>query len=164
MAVAVLRSIKSEIFYLTQADATAQTDSQVENYALRYTYAPIWKYQVPVNQEFVLAPEHKLSVYIEDDESSPAEWRSTQKVRVEWWDASLKKMEIIWEGRYISCKEEQDQDKMARLDIIGGEPLEVKSGDWIIIAGMSDDTLYTIDVSDSRFTLECRRFRPTLIQ
>lgn len=160
------KKIIGEFFRLTQAESgiTASTDGECENYAIRYTFAPIWKYQVPVGQEFILLLEHKFVAYIEDDETSALEWLDTQHIRVEVWDATLKRMQIAFQGRYVESKETQDLDKMAHLDLI--EPLRLKSGDWIYILGycpnVNAGTGYTIDVSDSFFSLECLRVRPTM--
>jgi len=159
------REIKGELFRLTTADATASTDSYCENYAIRYSFAPIWTYQVPVGQEFILLPEHRLGIHIEDDEASSAEWGDPQKVRVVAWDANKKRMQIIYEGRYMESKEMQDIDKMATFDIL--EPVHLKSGDHIQIEGLCDDgttALYTIDVSDSYFSLEMLRIRAGLFK
>jgi len=157
------RAIKGELFRLTPSTdgVTSKTDSEVENYALQYTYAPIWEYQVPVGQEFIITPEHRLGAYIEDDETSPAEWRDDQKVRVEVWDADKRKMQIVYQGMYMESKEMQDLTKMATLDLLTA-PLLLKSGDWIVVAGYSWRSLYTIDVSDSFFSLEVTRVRPGL--
>ena len=159
------REIKGELFRLTQlvTGITASSDSEVENYALRYSFAPIWKFQVPVGQEFVIRPDHRVSIYIEDDEASPVEWRDDQKVRVEVWDADEKVMHIVYQGMYVESKEMQDGTKMATLDLLDA-PLLLKSGDWIKIAGYSWRTLYTIDVSDSRFSIEVERIRPGLFR
>ena len=164
-AVSPQREIKGELFRLTSKTTgiTEKTDSEVENYALRYTFAPIWEYQVPVGQEFVIKPEHRFSAYIEDDEVSPAEWRDDQKVRVEVWDTSKRRMQIVYQGMYMESKELQDTELMARLDLLD-VPLLLKSGDWIVIAGYSWRSLYTIDVSDSYFNLEVERIRPGLFR
>lgn len=163
LATSPQREIKGELYRLTPSSdgVTAKSDSDVENFALRYTYAPIWIFQVPVGQEFVITPKHRFSAYIEDDEAGPAEWRGEQKVRVEVWDADLKKMAIVYAGLYVESKEMADTDKMARLDLLDA-PLVLHSGDWIYICGMSWSTLYTIDVSDSFFSLEALRVRPGL--
>lgn len=150
-----------ELWRLTseETDVTAKTDAEVTNFALRYTYAPIWLYQVPVGQELVLLPEHRFGCYIED-EGVPAEWLDTQHVRIEVWDATLRRMEIPLQLRYVQVKEMQDADKMAHLDIL--QPLWLKAGDWIYICGYSPNTVYTIDVSESFFTLELLRIRPSM--
>jgi len=157
------RTIKGELFRLAPSTdgVISKTDAEVENYALRYTYAPIWEYQVPVGQEFIITPEHRLGAYIEDDETSPAEWRDDQKVRVEVWDAGKRKMQIVYQGMYMESKEMQDLTKMATLDLLTA-PLLLKSGDWIVISGHSWRAIYTIDVSDSFFSLEVTRVRPGL--
>jgi len=157
------REIIGELFRLTQLSTgiSAKTDAQCENYAIRYTFAPIWIWQVPVNQEIVLLPEHKFGAHIEDDESSSAVWTDIQSVRIEVKDASLKKTTIVYEGRYMQSKEMQDQDKMAHLDIMN--PVRLPAGSWIYILGYSpSSSLYTIDVSDSYFSLETLRVRPSL--
>jgi len=156
------REITGELFHLTQlvTDITEKTDAQCENFAIRYTYAPIWLYQVPVGQELILLPEHRVSIYIEDDEVSPAEWANNEHVRVEVWDADLRRMQIALQCRYITAKEEQDLDKMAHLEIL--QPLRLRAGDWIYICGYCPHTIYTIDVSDSRFSLEVIRVKPSM--
>jgi len=159
------REIKGELFRLTQNDATAKSDSDCENYAIRYSYAPIWTYQVPVDQEFIVKPEHRLGIYIEDDEGTSAEWGNAQKVRVVAWDADKKRMQILYEGFYMESKDLQDLDKMANFDI--KEDVLLKSGDWIYVEGMCDNgttALYTIDVSDSYFSIELLRVRPGLFK
>lgn len=156
------REITGETFHLTQSttDVTASTDSEVEDYALRYAYSPIWKYQVPVGQELILLPSHKCSIYLEDDEGGPAEWTDNQHVRVEVWDATLRRMQIVLQSRYVAVKEEQDSNKMARLELL--QPLRLKAGDWIYFLGYSPTSIYTIDVSDSRFSLEMLRVKPSM--
>lgn len=153
--------VKPETFFLTSSttDIVAKTDSQVTNFASRYTFAPIWTYTVPVGQVLVMKPEHRFSAYIED-EGVPAEWLNTQQVRIEVWDADLRKMEIVYSGLYINSKEESDTEKMARLQI--NEPVLLQEGYQIFICGMADVTVYTIDVSASRFTLELERIRPSM--
>ena len=159
-----LHEIIGEKFFLTQLEAgiVASSDAECENFAIQYTYAPIWKWQVPVNWDIVLLPEHKFGVHIEDDEAAPAEWRDDQLVRVEVWDANLDRMHIVYRGRYVQSKELQDKDKMTHLTIT--EPLWLKAGDWIYIMGYSPNTIYTIDVSDSYFSLETERARPTIMK
>lgn len=161
------REIKGELFRLTQQDATAQTDAQVENYAVRYSYAPVWKYQVPVGQEFIILPTYRLSIYLENDESpTAAAWGDPQKVRVVAWDADEKRMQVIYQGLYVGSKEEQDIELMATFDLLD-KPLHLKAGDWIWIEGKCDDgttAIYTIDVSDSRFSMEILRIRPGLFK
>lgn len=159
------REIKGELWRLTTSDATAKTDAQCENYAIRYSFAPIWTYQVPVGQELVALPAHRIGIYIEDDEGTSAEWGDPQKVRVVAWDAEMKRMQILYEGRYMESKEMQDLDKMATFDI--AEPFRLKSGDHIYVEGMCDDgttALYTIDVSDSYFSIELLRVRAGLFK
>ncbi len=162
-AASIKRNIKSELFRLTPSETgiTASTDSEVENYALRYTFAPIWKYQVPVGQEFIVLPTNVFGCYIEDDEAGAAEWRDEQQVRIECWDSGLKRMVIAYAGRYVESKDMQDKDKMAKLDLLD-QPLHLKSGDWIYICGYSPSTIYTIDVSDSFFSMEINRVRQAL--
>ncbi len=162
-AASIQRNIKSELFRLTPSETgiTASTDSEVENYALRYTFAPIWKYQVPVGQEFIVLPTNVFGCYIEDDEAGAAEWRDEQQVRIECWDSGLKRMVIAYAGRYVESKDMQDKDKMAKLDLLD-QPLHLKSGDWIYICGYSPSTIYTIDVSDSFFSMEINRVRQAL--
>lgn len=158
------QQIIPELFRLTQteADIVASTDAQCE-YTIRYDFATIWKYQVPVGQEFILLPEHKFVVYIEDDSTS-VEWLNTQFVQVRVLDATQKRIQIIYQGRYIESKETQDLDKMAHLDLI--EPLRLKSGDWIYVLGecptVNAGGEYTIDVSDSLFSIECLRVRSSM--
>lgn len=165
-ATAPQREIKGELFRLTQETTgiSEKTDAQCENYAIRYTYAPIWEYQVPVGQEFIILPTHRIGIHLEDDEASSAEWGDPQKVRVEIWDATKRRMRIAYDGLYMESKEMQDIDKMATLDLLD-VPLHLASGDWIIIAGMCDNgttAIYTIDTSDSYFSLEVLRVRPGL--
>lgn len=165
-AVSQQREIKGELFRLTINDATAKTDAECENYAIRYSYAPIWTYQIPVGQEFIVQPEHHVSIYIEDDEAGAAPWGDPQSVRVVVWDADKKRMQIIYEGRYMESKEMQDIQKMATFDLLK-EPLLLKSGDHIYIEGMCDNgttAIYTIDVSDSYFSLEMLRVRPGIFK
>lgn len=163
-AVSQQREVKGELFRLTAALASARTDAYCENLAIRYSFADIWYYQVPVGQEFIITPEHHVSVYIEDDETSPAAWGDPQKVRVVVWDADKTRMQVIYQGLYVESKEMQDIEKMATFDLLK-EPLLVKAGDWIQIEGKCDNgttALYTIDVSDSYFSLEMFRVRPGL--
>ena len=162
-AVSPQREIKGELFRLTPSTdgVTAKTDSEAENFAIRYTFAPIWTLQIPVNQEFVITPEHTFSAHIEDDEVAPAEWRDDQKVRIEVWDASLQDMKVVYKGLYVESKEPQDTGKMARLDLLKA-PLLLRSGSWIYICGYCWRAIYTIDVSDSYFSLEVIRVRPGL--
>ncbi len=160
-ATSVQRVITPEMLRLTPALATAKSDSEVENFALRYTFAPVWIYQVPVGQEFLIKPEHRFSAYIEDDEAGAAEWSAEQKVRVEVWDPNLKRMQIVYQGLYVESKEMQDKDKMATLDLLDA-PLYLPSGSWIYICGNAWSAIYTIDVSDSFFSLELLRVRPSL--
>ncbi len=157
-------AIKEELFRLTQAESgiTEATDAQCENYAIRYSFAPIWKWKVPVNNEIVILPSHRLSIYIENDEASPAAWADAQKVRVSVWSADLRKMSIIFQGRYMDAKELQDIDKMAHFQIPEEKSFWLKSGDWIWVEGMCDNgtaAIYTIDVSDSLFSMEMNRLR-----
>jgi len=157
------RDIAGELFRLTQLDSdiSASSDSTCENWAIRYSFAPIWKWQVPVNQEIVLKPEHKFGAHIEDDEASSAVWTDIQFVRIEVWDAALKRCVIVYEGRFIQSKELQDRDKMAHLDIVN--PVRLPAGSWIYILGKCpNSSIYTIDVSDSYFSLETTRVRPSL--
>lgn len=158
------RLVKGERFRLTQntTDVSAKTDAQVENYAVRYSFAPIWTYQIPVNQHMVIEPKDRLSIYLENDEASSAEWGNPQKVRVVVWDATLKRSMIIYEGLYMESKEEQDDELMAHFDLHEGKPLLLNPGDWVYIEGKCDDgttAIYTIDVSDSRFSIEMTRVR-----
>ena len=155
------RTIAPELIRLTPALATAKTDTEVENFALRYTFAPIWIYQVPVGQEFLIKPEHRVGVYIEDDEAGPAQWRDDQKIRLEVWDPDLKRMQVVYQGMYVESKEMQDKDKMANLDLLDA-PLHLPSGSWIYICGHAWSVIFTIDVSDSFFSLEVLRVRPSL--
>ena len=163
-AQAVRPAITGELFRLTQntTGVTANTDATCENYAIRYSFAPIWYYQVQTFEELVITPEHRVSIYIQDDESSSAEWGDTQHVRVVVWDATMRRMQIVYQGRYMQAKEEQDLEKMAHLQM--NEPVRLKAGDWIYIEGYCPNTIYTIDVSDSRFSLEMLRVRPTMFQ
>jgi len=158
----VAREIIGEFFRLRESEdgVTSKTDAQCENFAIRYTFAPIWTYQVPIDQELVLLPEHRFGAHIEDDEAAPAEWTDNQFVRVEVWDATLRRMIIPFQARYVHSKELQDTELMARLEL--SEPLRLKAGDWIYIAGYCPHALYTIDVSDSYFSLEMLRVRPSL--
>lgn len=160
------RKIEGELFRLTRNDATAQTDAYCENFAIRYAFADIWYYQVPVGQEFLIRPEDHVSIYLEDDEAGAAEWGDPQKVRVVVWDADKKKMQVIYEGLYIESKELSDIGKMATFDRLpNDEPLHLKSGDWIQIEGKCDNAttgIYTIDVSDSYFSLEMLRVKPSM--
>lgn len=153
--------IIGELFRLTNktTDVTANTDAYCENYNIQYAFAPIWYYQVPVGQELVFLPEHKFYAYIEDD-GVPAEWLDTQKVRVELWSSDERKMEVLLLCRYVQVKESQERDLMIHLDV--DRPMRAKAGDWIKIAGRCADTVYTIDVSVSYFTLECLRVRPSM--
>ena len=160
------KEVIGELFRLTQAESgiVESTDSEVENFALRYTFAPIWKYQVPVDQELILLPDvHRFGAHIEDDEAASAEWRDDQFVRIEVWDATLRRMGIPYQARYVHSKEEQDTEKMARLEL-EDDPLRLKAGDWIYIMGYSPHTIYTIDVSDSRFSLEMVRVRTSMFR
>jgi len=160
------RKIVSEAFWLTTANATAKTDAQCENFAIRYTFAPIWTYQVPVNNILLLKSSHHFYLHLEDDESTSAEWGDPQQVRLSVWDADLRKMQIIYQGRYVASKEMQDVEKMAVLDLIpAGQELKLEEGAWIYIEGMCDNgttALYTIDVSDSHFSIETERVKPSL--
>ena len=161
-AQAVRPQIGGELFRLRQSETgvTANTDATCENYAIRYSFAPIWYYQVQTYEELVITPEHRLSIYLEDDEGSSAEWGDTQFVRVVVWDATMKRMQIIYEGRYMQAKEEQDDEKMAHFQM--NEPVRLRAGDFIYVEGKCPNTIYTIDVSDSRFSIEMLRVRPTM--
>ena len=162
--VAAAEKIKGEAYRLHQGETgvTASTDAEVE-YTLRYDFAAIWKYQVPVNTELFIRPEDHLSMYIENDEAAPAEWRDDQFVRAAIWNPELTKMDIIHEGRYVETKETSDRNKMGHFSKIDA-PYRVKPGDWIYLYGKSPFTIYTIDVSDSYFILECLRARPTMFE
>lgn len=162
------REIKGELFRLNQntTGITESSDATCENWAIRYSFAPIWTWQVPVGQEVVITPEHRFGVYLKDDEGSAAEWHDAQKVRVVVWDADLKRMQIIYEGRYVESKEMQDDEKMARFDLLN-QPIRLDAGDWIYIEGMCDSgtaAVYTIDLDDDAcyFSMEMLRVRPTL--
>jgi hypothetical protein len=149
-----------ELYRITQddGDVSAQTDAQVENHALRYAdpaYAPIWKYTVPEGFELVFDPTHKFYVYIEDDELEPAEWGDRQKIQLQYWSADLKQMLDFYKDFYEQCKEPTDIDKAAHYE----RAIRAKAGDQIWICGKADVAIYTIDVSDSYFSLECDRFR-----
>ena len=154
--------VKAERFFLTSSttDIVAKTDTQVTNFASRYTYAPIWTYTVPTGQVLVMKPEYRFSAYIEDEATPAAEWLDTQQVRIEVWDASKRKMQIPYYGLYLASKEETDLEKMARLQI--NDPILLQEGDQIFICGMADVTVYTIDVSASRFSLELERIKPSM--
>ncbi len=160
--VAAGEKIVGELFRINNktTDMNESSDTAAEDYAIRYSFAPIWWYQVPVGQEFVFLPTHLVSVYIEDDEGGPAEWKDTQKVRVELWSTDERRLEILLRCRYEQSKETQERDLMMHLDI--DQPVRAKAGDWIKIAGQCADSIYTIDVSDSYFTLETLRVRPSM--
>ena len=154
------RKVVSELFRITATspDITAKTDSQVENYALRYAFAPIWVYKVPQPFELVFSPgKHKFYVYIEDDEGGPAEWATRQEVQLQYWSADLRQMLAFYEGFYEEAKEQTDIDKAAHYE----RAVHARPGDQIWICGRSSVTLYTIDVSGSHFTLECDMLRYT---
>ena len=164
MPIAAEEKLKGEFHRLFQGDSdvTAATDAAFENTG-RYDFAQIWKYQVPINTELIFLPEHHASVYIEDDEASPAEWADTENVRIAVWNPDLTRMEIIHEGRYMETKEVSDHDLMGYYNKVS-EPIRVKAGGWIYIYGKCPITIFTIDVSDSLFILECLRVRPSMFE
>ena len=93
----------------------------------------LWDYQVPVGIQHVLLPEHYFATYIEDSQGTPVEMPDTDQVQIEVRDSVGQSREIIFgPALYVTCKERQDRDKMATLDL--KEPLrferETTSSSW----------------------------------
>ena len=165
------RTPKPEMFRLTNAetDIVENTDTVAE-YTVSYLYTFLWKWQVPASQEILLQPDHHFGCYLYARTDS--EFDDEQHVRVEVWDADLRVMRIIWEGRYVECKEMQDLDKMATLDLIDlDKPVNLKSGDFIWVSVMSDyvnpsnlqqDSILDCDVC--YFWMEMLRIRPSMFK
>ena len=162
MPIAAEETLKGEFYRLFQAETgiVAATDAAFELTG-RYDFAVIWSYQVPVNTELIILPQHHASIYIEDDEASAAEWTGNQFVRIALWNPDQTIMEIIHESRYVETKEINDKTKMGFYNKVT-EPKRVKPGGWIFIYGKCPYVLFTIDVSDSLFILEALRVKPTM--
>uniref|UniRef100_A0A6M3KU54 Uncharacterized protein n=1 Tax=viral metagenome TaxID=1070528 RepID=A0A6M3KU54_9ZZZZ len=164
MPIAAEEKLKGEFYRLFQGETgiSAASDAEFE-YTGQYDFAKIWSYQVPVNMELIILPDHRASVYIEDDESSSAEWADNEWVRIAVWNPDLTTMQVIHEGRYLETKETADVEKMGFYNKVS-EPVRIKAGGWIYVYGKCPFTIYTIDVSDSFFMLEMLRVRPSMFE
>lgn len=129
---------------ITEADGTASK------------WSDIWKYQVPTGVGHVLLPTHTFSAYLED--ASTEVGSGTCRVRIEVRDSSEQDSKVVFgPSLYITVKEFQDTQKIARLDL--EKPVPVTERMWIVVAVYDDGA---IDASDSYFELAVNRIRQTL--
>jgi hypothetical protein len=154
----MVNKIKEETWALTSADTVAIPSSTTyRNDGTANTWSDIWKYQVPSGQVHVLKPGHRFSAVVKDT-TTAAVGDGTCRLRIEVRDQSEQDKKVIYgPALYVSSKEFQQDDKMARLGLQNDLVVEEKF--WIVIQGYDDAT---IDESLSYFKLETLRIRSTI--
>jgi len=146
---------KDESFTLNSADTTTiPAGNRSDGTANKWS--DIWKYQVPTGQAHVLKAGHRFAAYFED--ASAECGAGTCEIRIEIRDQSEQESKtVLGPILYASVKEFQQDDKMARLDLLKDQEVEER---FFIVIAVKDDG--AIDESDSYFKLETIRVRKGL--
>jgi hypothetical protein len=145
--------VKEEPFRLTNTNPVI---SEADGVAL--TWTDVWTYQVPNGTALILKPNHSFAAYLED--SSPAEVGDAScRIKIEKRDSSKSDTLIVYgPALYVSSKEFQYQQKMARLKVPAAGVV-VNEREYLIISVYDDATG---DSSDSYFELHIAQLRKTL--
>ena len=146
-----------ERFSISQTTEGVITTPNVDliNHAIRYSFAPIWRYQVPVNTQIVFRPGDRFYLQIKDGVGT--EWSDEQEVQIIFWNAVKKELRVVFTGFYMDVKEPVDIDRMAMYQIT--QPHVVPGGGWIYLEGLAPIAPHTIDSAISHFSLETQRVR-----
>lgn len=146
--------ITDEVFQLTdsETDVTA-TDISTGQTSL---WLQGWRFQVPVDQEYVFTPEDTFSIYAKDLATAELTVADILRIRVEDPSHTDSKL-IIGPLRYTQLDDFTDADLIAHLDL--SRPLIVKAGHWIIIEVYC---AVSLDESACYWALTCRRIRTTM--
>jgi len=149
-------AIKEESWDLTSGDTAAiPAANRADGTANKWS--DIWKYQVPTGQSHLLRPEYYIAMHGMD--TSPAEvGNGTCQAKVLVRDQSEQDEKCIFgPALYISLKEFQDREKMAKLTLKEDLVVDEK---YFVVLSVKDDA--TFDESASYFKLQTTRFRPGL--
>ncbi len=127
---------------LTLADATASK------------WSDIWKYQVPTGEAIILKPSHHFSIYL-DESTGSTEAEAVARIKIEIRDQSEQDSKNIFGPTlYASCKDFDNVDKMATLDLQNDVSIEEKF--WVVVMVYhTDQVVYAY----SYFNLEAIRVR-----
>jgi hypothetical protein len=147
--------VKEESWALTSADTAAiPAANRADGTANQWT--DIWKYQVPSGQAHILKPGHFFAAYLEDVGAEVG--GGTCQIKIVKRDPSQSEEKALYgPALYVSSKEMQDKDKMARLALQKEELVEEQ---FFIVVMVKDDG--AIDESDSYFKMDTARIRSTI--
>ncbi len=147
------RGILDEPFDLTDQDSNITKAN-----ATASSWSDLYKYQVPVGIGHVLQAGHTFSVYLKD--TSATENASTDLIKIEVRDSSEQdKRTVYGPAIYLKCKEFQDRDKMARLNVAA--PVPVLERQWIAVMVNGASAAGT---ANSYFDLAINRIRQSLLK
>ena len=117
------------------------------------TWSDIWRYQVPTGTAHILKPSHHFSAYIDAASEVGA---GLCRLKIEVRDQSEGDTKTIFGPTlYEACKEFQDRDKMATLDLQSDFSVEEKM--WVVIMAYCVGVAH--DESACKFKLETIRIR-----
>lgn len=132
--------------------------SDLINHAIRYSFAPIWKFLVPVDTQVIFRPGDKFYIHVKD--GAGVEWNDEQEIRIAFWNSVRRDFRIIYQGFYMDVKEPTDIDRMAEYQI--AELHVVHGGGWVYIEGFAPIAPFTISSDLSHFSLDTQRVRPRI--
>ncbi len=144
----------------TTLGVTTTPSAALHNHNIRFSFAPVWRFQVPVDTQILFYPGDRFYIHLRDAAPTPVEWHHEQEVRIAFWNAVQREMRIIYQGFYMEVREANDVDRMAAYQIT--ELHIVPGGGWVHIEGLAPITPFTINSAVSHFSLDTRRIRPRI--
>jgi hypothetical protein len=124
----------------TETDATAQVMTTIAEYT------------VPAGSALVFRPNHSVSLYLEDNESFPAELNGSCPVEIVIEQPFGIGTDLLAKGEYTKFKEYQDETKKYRIK----QTLVARANSVVKIrVNTNYGAIDTIDASDCRYSLDC---------
>ncbi len=154
--------VVEEKFPINQTTLGVTTTPIVDlhNHAIRFSFAPIWRFRVPVDTQVIFRPGDRFYIHIRDGAPTPVEWHGEQEVRISFLNAAQRDMKVVYQGFYMEVREANDIDRMAIYQI--AELHVVPGGGWVFIEGFAPIAPFTINSAVSHFSLDTQRIRPRI--
>ena len=123
--------VKEEAWDLSSVDTVSILSANRAN-SVASKWSDLWKYQVPTGQAHILKPSHHFSIYLDEGTGSTEAGAGDARVKIEVRDQSEQDSRTIFgPALYATCKDFDDMDKMATLDLQGDLAVEEKF--WIVV-------------------------------
>ncbi|MBT9138566.1 MAG: hypothetical protein DDT31_01135 [Syntrophomonadaceae bacterium] len=139
----------------TTPGVTITPIAELHKHAIRFSFAPIWRFRVPVDTQVIFRPGDRFYLHIRD--GANVEWHGEQEVRISFLNAAQREMRVIYQSFYMEAREANNIDLMATYQI--AELHVVPGGGWVFIEGFAPITPHTINSLVSHFSLDTYRIR-----